>query len=193
MDSYNLINGEHATQNKYLNTDVLKKDWGFRGVLMSDWGATYDGIAAANSGLDLEMPSGDFMNAKTLLPAIQQGKVSAATIDDKVRRLLRIAVEFGFLNHDQQDLSIPLYNPQSEQVALESSLENMVLLKNQGALLPLDLQPRAYACRYRAECLSRSAHRRGQRQRYRHRAGEFPRGNKRCCGRPRQGALEPGP
>jgi beta-glucosidase len=139
MDSYNLINGEHATQNKYLNTDVLKKDWGFRGILMSDWGATYDGIAAANSGLDLEMPSGDFMNARTLLPAIQQGKVSMATIDDKVRRILRIAVEFGFLNHDQQDLSIPLYNPQSEEVALESSLENMVLLKNQGTLLPLDL------------------------------------------------------
>ena len=107
---------------------------------MSDWGATYDGIAAANSGLDLEMPSGDFMNAKTLLPAIQQGKVSLATIDDKVRRILRVAVEFGFLNHDQQDVSIPLYNPQSEQVALETSLENMVLLKNQGALLPLDLR-----------------------------------------------------
>ena len=139
MDSYNLINGEHATQNKYLNTEVLKKDWGFRGILMSDWGATYDGIAAANSGLDLEMPSGDFMNAKTLLPAIQQGKVSLATIDDKVRRILRIAVEFGFLNHEQQDVSIPLYNPQSEQVALETSLENMVLLKNQGGLLPLDL------------------------------------------------------
>ena len=78
---------------------------------MSDWGATYDGIAAANSGLDLEMPSGDFMNAKTLLPAIQQGKVSLATIDEKVRRILRVAVEFGFLNHDQQDVSIPLYNP----------------------------------------------------------------------------------
>jgi beta-glucosidase len=139
MDSYNLINGEHATQNKYLNTDVLKKDWGFRGILMSDWGATHDGIAAANSGLDSEMPSGDFMNAKTLLPAIQEGKVTVETIDDKVRRILRVAVEFGFLNHEQQDLSIPLYNPPSEQVALESSLESMVLLKNQGPLLPLDL------------------------------------------------------
>jgi beta-glucosidase len=139
MDSYNLINGEHATQNKFLNTDVLKRDWGFRGILMSDWGATHDGIAAANSGLDSEMPGGDFMNAKTLLPAIQAGKVAVATIDDKVRRLLRVAVEFGFLNHEQEDLSIPLYNSQSEQVALESSVEGMVLLKNQGPLLPLDL------------------------------------------------------
>ena len=138
MDSYNLINGEHATQNTYLNTDVLKKDWGFRGILMSDWGATHDGIAAANSGLDSEQPGGEFMTPQVLLPAIREGKVSAALIDDKVRRLLRIAVEFGFLNHDQQDLSIPLYNSQSEHVALETSLEGTVLLKNQGSLLPLD-------------------------------------------------------
>jgi beta-glucosidase len=140
MDSYNLINGGHATQNQYLNNDVLKKDWGFQGILMSDWGATYDGILAANAGLDVEMPSGQFMNAKTLLPAIREGKVSVSTIDDKVRRILRIALEFGFINHEQQDWSIPLYNPQSESVALESSLEGMVLLKNQGPLLPLDLR-----------------------------------------------------
>jgi len=140
MDSYNQINGEHATQNKFLNMDVLKKDWGFRGILMSDWGATYDGIAAANAGLDVEMPSGRFMNAKTLLPAIQADKVSVATIDDKVRRLLRIAVIFRFIHNEQQDLTLPLYNPQSESVALESSLEGMVLLKNEGALLPLDLR-----------------------------------------------------
>jgi len=139
MDSYNLINGEHATQNKFLNTDVLKKDWGFRGILMSDWGATHDGIAAASSGLDSEQPGGEFMNAKTLLPAIQEGKVSVATIDDKVRRILRVVVEFGFLNHEQQDLSIPLYNHKASQDwALVSSLCGMVLLKNQGPLLPLD-------------------------------------------------------
>ncbi len=140
MDSYNLINGEHATQNQYLNNDVLKKDWGFQGILMSDWGATYNGILAANAGLDVEMPSGKFMNAETLLPAIQAGKVSLATIDDKVRRILRIAVEYGFIDHEQQDSSIPLYHPQSEAVALESSLEGMVLLKNEGSLLPLDLR-----------------------------------------------------
>jgi beta-glucosidase len=57
MSSYNLVNGVHATQNAFLNLKVLKGDWGFKGILMSDWGATYDGVAAANSGLDLEMPS----------------------------------------------------------------------------------------------------------------------------------------
>lgn len=62
MDSYNLINGSHATQNDFLNLKVLKGDWNFQGVLMSDWDATYDGVAAANHGLDLEMPSPRFMN-----------------------------------------------------------------------------------------------------------------------------------
>ncbi len=91
MDSYNLTNGEHLTQNSYLNNEVAKKDWGFDGIMMSDWNATYDGVAAANGGLDLEMPSGKFMNRETLLPAIKAGKVSEATIDEHVRRILRKA------------------------------------------------------------------------------------------------------
>jgi beta-glucosidase len=139
MDSYNLINGEHATQNKFLNVDVLRKDWGFRGIMMSDWGATYDAVAAANSGLDLEMPSARYMNAQNLLPAIKAGKVSEATIDEKVRRILRVAVEFGWLDHDQEDLGLALYNPDSVATALQSARESMVLLKNEGHLLPLDL------------------------------------------------------
>src|SRR5437660_1234054 len=71
MDSYNLVNGVHSTQNHHLNVDILKNDWKFDGILMSDWDATYDGIAAANNGLDLEMPSGKFMNRATLIPAIK--------------------------------------------------------------------------------------------------------------------------
>src|SRR5437016_3545318 len=67
MDSYNLTNGEHMTQNGHLNTEVVKKDWGFNGIVMSDWVATYDGVAAANGGVDLEMHSGAFMNRKHLL------------------------------------------------------------------------------------------------------------------------------
>ena len=137
MDSYNLTNGAHMTQNGYLNIDILKKEWGFDGVLMSDWDATYDGVAAANGGLDLEMPSGAHFNRQTLLPAVQEGKVSAATIDDKVRRILRKAVQFGWLDRDQTDLSVPRYNQQGRDVALQAARESMVLLKNQGSLLPL--------------------------------------------------------
>ena len=139
MDAYNLVNGEHMTQNRFLNEEVLKRGWGFRGVLMSDYDATYDGIAAANAGLDLENPDAEFMNAKALLPAIKSGEVSVATIDDKVRRLLRVAVEFGFLNHHQTDLRIPLDSQQSRAVALRSAEESVVLLKNEGHLLPLEM------------------------------------------------------
>ena len=137
MDSYNLVNGTHLTQNGYLNNDVAKNEWGFRGIIMSDWTSTYDGIAAANGGLDLEMPAGAFMNRQTLLPAIQQGKVTVATIDEKVRRILRTAIRFGWLDREQTDFSIPRFNQQGRSVALAAARESQVLLKNEGGLLPL--------------------------------------------------------
>jgi len=137
MDSYNLTNGLHMTQNGYLNIEVAKKDWGFPGIIMSDWDATYDAVGAANGGLDLEMPSGKFMNRANLLPAVKAGKVSEATIDDKVRRILRTAIQFGWLDHDQTDSSIPLLNPAGKQAALEAARAGMVLLKNDGNILPL--------------------------------------------------------
>ncbi len=72
MDGYNLVNGTYMTANNRLNNEILKKEWGFDGILMSDWGATHDGIAAFSGGLDLEMPSPSFMNRDTLLPALQR-------------------------------------------------------------------------------------------------------------------------
>jgi beta-glucosidase len=137
MDSYNLANGVHLTQNAYLNSEVVKKEWGFDGIIMSDWTSTYDAIAAANAGLDVEMPSGIFMNRTNLLPALADGKVTTATIDDKVRRVLRTAVRFGWLDRDQRDLSVPRYNQKGREVALQAARESMVLLKNDGHLLPL--------------------------------------------------------
>jgi len=137
MDAYNLTNGEHMTQNGRLNSDVVKKEWGFSGLVISDWTSTYDAVAAANRGLDLEMPSGKFLNRENLLPAIRQGKVSVATIDDKVRRILRVAAQFGWLDREQTDLSVPRYNAQGKQVALQAARESIVLLKNESALLPL--------------------------------------------------------
>jgi beta-glucosidase len=137
MDSYNLLNGSHLSQNKHANIDILKDEWGFRGILMSDWTSTYDAVAAANGGLDLEMPSGLFFNREKLLPAIQQGLVTVATIDDKIRRILRTAIQFGWLDRDQTDLSISRYNRQGDQAALDAALEGAVLLKNENNLLPL--------------------------------------------------------
>ena len=138
MDAYNLVNSVHMTQNAYLNTEILKKEWAFNGILMSDWDATHDGIAAANGGLDLEMPWGKYMNRKTLIPAIQEGRVSIGVVDDKVRRILRKIIEFGFLDRPQADLNIPLYSQESRETALEAARDSIVLLKNSGALLPLD-------------------------------------------------------
>src|SRR5712692_2433780 len=138
MDAYNLVNGAYTTANNHLNNEILKKEWGFDGILMSDWGATHDGVAAANGGLDLEMPSPTFMNRDTLLPALKDGKISAATLDDKVRRILRKAIEFGFLDQPQTDTDIPSYSQEGRQVALEAARGSMILLKNSGNLLPLD-------------------------------------------------------
>jgi beta-glucosidase len=139
MNSYNLLNGVHATENKHLNLDILKGDWKFNGILMSDWDATYSAVGAANNGLDLEMPSGKFMNPQNLLPAVKGGQVSEATIDEKVRRIFRTAIRFGFLDRDQTDPSIPLFSQDGRAVALQEALESITLLKNEGNLLPLDL------------------------------------------------------
>jgi beta-glucosidase len=138
MNSYNLINGVHATQNEFLNLKVLKGEWGFQGVLMSDWDATYDGIAAANNGLDLEMPSPRFMNAATLIPAVKAGKVKESTIDDKVLRLLRTELRYGFTERPQFDPTVSTYSVAARAVALKGALESITLLKNEGHLLPLD-------------------------------------------------------
>ena len=138
MDSYNLTNGEHMSQNGYLNNEVAKKQWRFDGIIMSDWDSTYDGVAAVNGGLDIEMPAGAHMNRATLLPAIKAGKVTEATIDDHVRRILRRAVEFGWLDRDQTDPSIPAYSQRGREVALDIARSGMVLLKNNDNLLPFD-------------------------------------------------------
>jgi len=138
MDSYNLTNGVHMTANGYLNTDVVRKEWGFKGVMMSDWVATYDAVGAANGGLDIEMPNGAFMNKKNLLQAIKDGKVSEATIDEKVKHILELAERFGWLDREQTDNSLPVYSAKNQEIALEAAREGAVLLKNDGQMLPLD-------------------------------------------------------
>lgn len=141
MNSYNLLNGVHATQNEFLNLKVLKGEWGFQGLLMSDWDSVYDGIGAANNGLDFEMPYAKFMNTKELLPAIKAGKVKTATIDDKILRLLRVALRYGWIGPDarpQQVDSLSTYSVADRAIALAGAREGLTLLKNDGHFLPLD-------------------------------------------------------
>ena len=138
MNSYNLVNGVHATQNEFLNLKVLKGEWGFQSILMSDWDATYDAVGAANNGLDLEMPSPRFMNANGLLAAVKDGSVKESTIDDKVLRIFRTVLRYGFLDRPQFDPADSTYSVADRAIALDGALESITLLKNEGNLLPLD-------------------------------------------------------
>jgi beta-glucosidase len=141
MNSYNLLNGVHATQNEFLNLKVLKGEWNFQGLLMSDWDATYDGVGAANNGLDLEMPYAKFMNRKELLPAVKAGKVKESTIDDKIIRLLRVALRYHWIGPDARPQlvdSISTYSIEDRAAALAGARESITLLKNDGHILPLD-------------------------------------------------------
>src|SRR5271166_1046892 len=138
MDSYNLINGVHATQSEFLNLKVLKGDWGFKGILMSDWDATYDTVGAANNRLDLEMPTPRFMNAKALLAAIKAGSIKESTIDENLLRIFRTELRYGFTTRPQFDPAVSTYSLADRPLALEEALESITLLKNEGNLLPLD-------------------------------------------------------
>lgn len=138
MSGYNRTNGEPMSASQRLIRDVLKDQWGFDGVFMSDWGATSDGLSAARAGLDLEMPNGKFMNRATLEPALRDGTLPRALLDDKVRRLLRLGARFGWLDTTAPDLSISHYNAAGREAARQSALEGAVLLRNTKNLLPLD-------------------------------------------------------
>src|SRR5271166_2241130 len=138
MGALNAVYGSFCCENYYLDTEILKKEWGFDGVLLSDYQGIHDGVKAAQAGCDLDMPFGDFMNPQTLLPAIQSGQLSVSQIDDKVRRILRKIVSFGFLDRPQLDSSIPLDDPASALEALNEAREGIVLLKNEPKILPLD-------------------------------------------------------
>lgn len=137
MNSYNLLNGVHATENKWLNIDLLRHTWGFKGILMSDWTSVYSAVGAANGGLDLEMPKGRYMNVEKLLPAIANGTVTEETIGLKVQHILQTLIAYGLLDKEQKDNNIPLDNPFSRQTALELAREGVVLLKNESDILPL--------------------------------------------------------
>jgi beta-glucosidase len=138
MTAYNLVNGVHCSEHPGLILDILKGEWKFDGVAMSDWLSTYSVADAANAGLDLEMPTADMFTAANLKAALAAGEVSLDTIDDKVRRLLRLAVCFGWLDHEQKDASIPYDDPATAEVALEVARRGIVLLRNESDFLPLD-------------------------------------------------------
>lgn len=137
MTSYNLINGIYASQNDYLINKILKDEWKFDGIVMSDWTSTYDGVAAANGGLDLEMPSGKFMCRDTLLPALKDGRLSEKIIDDKIRRILREYERFGYFENPDISKGFVLDSTGVRATALDAARGGIVLLKNEQNILPI--------------------------------------------------------
>jgi beta-glucosidase len=139
MSAYNKVNGWWCSENKELLTNILKKDWGFKGLVVSDWVSTHSTVNAANNGLDLEMPAGDVFSMVNLKKAMKEGKVSEETINDKVSRILRVKFMAGLFDQTVTPDTTVLTGNAHKKLALEFAKESIVLLKNEKNLLPLDL------------------------------------------------------
>ena len=139
MSAYNKVNGYWCSENDFLLNKVLKKEWGFKGVVISDWGGVHHTVAAANNGLDIEMgssvPYDQWYFAKPLVEAVKSGQVSVKTIDDKVSRVLWLIYHTSMsANHPEGSIATPAHAKAAYDIASES----IVLLKNDAHLLPLN-------------------------------------------------------
>jgi beta-glucosidase len=135
MCAYNKLNSEYACENPYLIDEVLKKAWGYKGWVMSDWGATHSTVPSALAGFDQEMPSGKYY-AEGLKAAIENGKVPMARLNDMVHRILRTGYAFGI--YDDPPASRPVNPFPGALVAQRVAEEGIVLLKNEKGPLPLN-------------------------------------------------------
>jgi beta-glucosidase len=135
MCSYNAVNGDFGCENKYLLTDVLKKEWGFKGFVVSDWGGTHSTVKASAAGLDNEEPLDEFFGAK-LKAAVEAGKVSMVELDEHVRRVLRAEFACGLVDHPTQKSVADIEG--GLETARKIEEQSVVLLKNAGGVLPLN-------------------------------------------------------
>lgn len=149
MGAYNLYKGQHACHNQYLLNDILKGEWGFDGVVVSDWGGVHDTDQAITNGMDMEFGSwtnglsqgtsnayDNYYLANPYLQRIQEGKVGIKELDDKVRRILRLAFR------TTMDTNRPfgsMLSPEHYEAARRIGEEGIVLLQNKNAVLPIDL------------------------------------------------------
>lgn len=149
MGAYNLYKGQHACHNQYLLNDILKGEWGFDGVVVSDWGGVHDTDQAITNGMDMEFGSwtnglsqgtsnayDNYYLANPYLQRIQEGKVGTKELDDKVRRILRLAFR------TTMDTNRPfgsMLSPEHYEAARRIGEEGIVLLQNKNAVLPIDL------------------------------------------------------
>jgi len=137
MSAYNKVNGVYCSENSYLLLDILKGEWGFDGIVMSDWFGTYS-LNAVQGGLDLEMPGPACWMGAQVIEAVKAGKVSETVLDDKVRRLLRTIIRAGAFEEPELRPERAIDKPEHRRLAREAAAEAIVLLKNDGNILPLD-------------------------------------------------------
>jgi beta-glucosidase len=140
MSAYNKLRGQYCSENEYLLNTILKKEWNFEGVVISDWNGTHSTKGAALGGLDVEMGTNaedydDYYFADALLDAVKNGEIDEYIVDDKVKRILRVMIKTNIFNDKraQGAFTIPSHFQLSKRIAQEG----IVLLKNENNLLPL--------------------------------------------------------
>lgn len=141
MGAYNLFRGQHCCHNQTLLNDILKGEWDWDGVVISDWGGTHDTAEAIACGLDIEMGGGsnydEYHLARATIEAVQSGQADEANVDDKAQRILRLMFRVGLLG--ERERSPGARNTDAHQAtALEIARESIVLLRNERSFLPLD-------------------------------------------------------
>ncbi len=139
MAAYNRVNGVYASEHPVLLNDILKREWGFDGIVMSDWFGTKSVVEAAANGLDLEMPGPTRWRGERLIAAVENGQVSMAAIDESVRRMLRTIARVGAFENPEIPPEQAIDRPEHRALIRRAAAEGMVLLKNDGGILPLNL------------------------------------------------------
>ena len=139
MCAYNKINGEFCSQNKWLLTDVLRGEWGFRGLVMTDWGAMKDRVASLNAGLDLEMPGDTAICRKWIMDGLKSGALAAETLDRAVKNVLTLVDRYAKPFADDCDFAA------NDALACAAAEDSAVLLKNDG-ILPLREDESLFVC-----------------------------------------------
>lgn len=133
MCSYNKYEGKFLSDNKRMLTDVLRDEWGFEGIVVSDWGATNDRVEGIRAGLDLEMPGNGGMNDKVIVEAVKNGTLDEADLDKCVLRMIK----FAFECKDKESKGYAIDFEKNHKIARKAAAESAVLLKNNDSLLPL--------------------------------------------------------
>ena len=137
MSAYNKINGYWCAENDELLNQILRKDWGFKGMVISDWGGTHSTVGSVTAGLNVEMPSQTYLG-QALLDSVKSGAVAESVIDERVREILRVRMVIDPVPEDKANKEMTA-KPEQAQIAYEVATQSIVLLKNDGGLLPIDL------------------------------------------------------